>query len=586
MRYSPALIAIGALALSLAAPSYAIGPVPQGWTRVRRAPAHIPVTVYLDTPANQSQIDAASARINAPCSPQYGQYLSKDDAIQMMKGSTRGATLAQRWLADANATLDMPTLAVRTNVAEASRLFSATFHEYENRHGARIVHSESYSVPRSLEPHVAILDTREHQLMRLHSRLERRSNASPLEKRDPTAPRSCTSDPRCLRDLHGTSSYAPQVPDQIRIGTANFNGEIIKESDLVAFMQQFRPDAVNVTLPIVPVDKHAKHTLPTLGQAEATLDIELLASQVWPIQPTMYFIHGKPPVQSGASKLGRQNEPFLHFLDYLLHLEDDALPSVVSISYADFEHTVPRKYAERVCQYAAVLGMRGMTIVASSGDVGLGSLRQDGCTIHGQRKFMPMFPASCPYVTAVGGVDGMIDETVGRIPDQYVSGAGFSNLFPRPAWQDGVVQPYLDNVVKDSFAGLFDAGGRAYPDVAVRSVSFVEVLHGHNMTSSGTSGSAPLFASMVALFNDARVAAGQPLLGFLNPLLYGQLGAVPGGFIDVDDGTIVSCGVTGFAAMPGWAVATGYGSPIFPALLPAVLNWTGACPPPPPTPLS
>ncbi|WFD20844.1 tripeptidyl-peptidase I [Malassezia caprae] len=501
-----------------------------------------------------------------------------------MTGSRSGATLAQRWLAEANATLDPRTLAVRTNVAEASRLFSATFHEYENRHGDRIVHSESYSVPRSLQPHVAVLDTHEHQLMRLYSRLERRSSALSLEKREPTAPQSCTGDPGCLRDLYGTSSYAPKVPDRIRVGTANFNGEMTKESDFVTFMRQYRPDAVNVTLPIVPIDKRASQTMPSKGHAEATLDIELLASQVWPIKPIMYFAHGQPPVQSGASKLGRENEPFLHLFDYLLHLEDDALPSVLSISYADFEHTVPRKYAERVCQYAAVLGMRGMTIVASSGDEGLGSLHHDGCKIHGHRKFMPIFPASCPYVTAVGGTDGMIDEAVGKIPGKYVSGAGFSNLFSRPAWQDGVVQPYLDNVVKKSFAGLFGAGGRAYPDVAVRSVSFTEVLHGHNMTSSGTSGSAPLFASMVALFNDARVAAGQPLLGFLNPLLYSRLGPVPGGFIDVDDGTITSCGEAGFAAKPGWDVATGYGSPIFPALLPAVMNWTGACPPPPSPP--
>lgn len=421
--------------------------------------------------------------------------------------------------------------------------------------------------------------------MRMHARLERRVETTPLEALNMPITNNCTSDPGCLRNLYGTSSYMPQVPDQIRVATANFDKQMAKKEDLVAYMQQHRPDAVNVSLPIVSVNAHDHHSLPSQGHKEATLDIEILASQTWPIQPTMYHASGTPPIQPHQHKLGRHNEPFLHFLDYFMHLENDALPSVLSISYGDFEHTVPPTYAQRVCQYAAVLGLRGMTIVASSGDDGLGSIRSSHCSIDGHKKqFMPVFPASCPYITAVGGTDAMISETVGQVPGQYVSGAGFSNLFPRPAWQVGAVQPYLDNFVKDSFAGFFNAGGRAYPDVALRSVSFTGILNGKNFTSTGTSASAPLFASIVALINDARVAGGQPLLGFLNPLLYSKLGPAPKAFMDVDDGTVKGCGESGFAATPGWDVATGFGAPSFPALLSAALNYTEACPSPPPTP--
>lgn len=38
------------------------------------------------------------------------------------------------------------------------------------------------------------------------------------------------------------------------------------------------------------------------------------------------------------------------------------------------------------------------------------------------------------------------------------------------------------------------------------------------MVISGTSASAPIFASMVALVNDRLAGAGKPPLGFLNPL--------------------------------------------------------------------
>ena len=37
----------------------------------------------------------------------------------------------------------------------------------------------------------------------------------------------------------------------------------------------------------------------------------------------------------------------------------------------------------------------------------------------------------------------------------------------------------------------------------------------------GTSCASPIFASFIALVNDRLIAAGKPVLGFLNPLLYG-----------------------------------------------------------------
>ena len=49
---------------------------------------------------------------------------------------------------------------------------------------------------------------------------------------------------------------------------------------------------------------------------------------------------------------------------------------------------------------------------------------------------------------------------------QFPSGAGFSNNFPRPAWQAAAVTNYLDNFAPDYPASVFNRSGRAYPDVA------------------------------------------------------------------------------------------------------------------------
>jgi len=65
---------------------------------------------------------------------------------------------------------------------------------------------------------------------------------------------------------------------------------------------------------------------------------------------------------------------------------------------------------------------------------------------------------------------------------------------------------------------------------------------------------------VVSLLNDARIAAGLPSLGFLNPLLYGE------GFKGLNDivgGNNPGCGTDGFEAIKGWDPVTGLGTPNF-----------------------
>lgn len=48
----------------------------------------------------------------------------------------------------------------------------------------------------------------------------------------------------------------------------------------------------------------------------------------------------------------------------------------------------------------------------------------------------------------------------------FPSGGGFSNNFPRPAWQNAAVDNYLRNFVPAYGPDIFNRSGRAYPDVA------------------------------------------------------------------------------------------------------------------------
>lgn len=154
--------------------------------------------------------------------------------------------------------------------------------------------------------------------------------------------------------------------------------------------------------------------------------------------------------------------------------------------------------------------------------------------------------ASDPYVTAVGGTSTAIDANASLAfqtgwgtdkfslsakntwtPAGYLYGAGggYSTLFNRPAYQNGVVPASAPP-------------GRAVPDVAMdadpntgmligETQTFPDGVHYGEYRIGGTSLASPLFAGMTALL--IQHAGGG--LGFLNPLIYGQVKA--GTFTDV-----------------------------------------------------
>jgi tripeptidyl-peptidase-1 len=266
-----------------------------------------------------------------------------------------------------------------------------------------------------------------------------------------------------------------------------------------------------------------------------------------------------------------QNEPYLDFFTYLVGLPDGELPDVLSTSYGESEQSVPAEYAKKVCDMIGQLGTRGVSVIFSSGDTGVGSACQtnDG---KNTTRFQPIFPATCPYVTSVGGTTRVNPEEA-----IYFSSGGFSEIWSRPAYQDAAVSRYLTKL-GDKFKGLYNAGGRGFPDVAAQGQGFRVVDKGAQISVGGTSASAPVFASVVAMLNNRRTAAGKPTLGFLNPWIYSQAyrglnDIVKGGSTGCTGRSIYSGRESSFVpyaswnATEGWDPVTGYGTPDFGKLL-------------------
>jgi subtilase family serine protease len=132
------------------------------------------------------------------------------------------------------------------------------------------------------------------------------------------------------------------------------------------------------------------------------------------------------------------------------------------------------------------------------------------------------------------------------------SGGGYSSLFGRPAYQDGLARARAT-------PGVPDVSANADPSTAMAT----DNSYGQLRSDSGTSASTPLLAGVIAL---ADQQAGRHL-GFVNPALYAiaRSPAYHRAFHDVvtgDNSVLWPTGVfVGYNAGPGWDPVTGLGSP-------------------------
>ena len=290
---------------------------------------------------------------------------------------------------------------------------------------------------------------------------------------------------------------------------------------------------------------------PTNPGTEAELDVQYLMAMGAGVETWAFYTAGREP---GNSEV----EPFLAWLTGMDALEQP--PYVASVSYGDDETSVGYTYASRVNVEFQKLGVRGVSILIAAGDSGTGG----NCT--SSNHFTPDFPSGSPWVTTVGGTTfGTPGRTpTGEVADS-ISGGGFSNYWPQPAYQADAVKTFFATSTVLPDAAYYNKTGRGYPDVAAQSEMFVVVQDTIPLPGvGGTSCASPTFAGVVALLNDQRLKAGKKPLGFLNPWLYSIGPKVANALNDVESGSNMGCGLgSGFTAIKGWDPVTGWGSPNF-----------------------
>lgn len=326
--------------------------------------------------------------------------------------------------------------------------------------------------------------------------------------------------------------------------------------DLAAFDREFGLPPVNLT--IVPIGPyHPEQGVFTGWDVETALDVE--AAHAMAPNAHIYLV-----VASNAGNA------LFEAIDYVVSLD---LANVTSMSWGLPENLIGQSgfyysgflnypYAD----YYFALGVaEGITFFASSGDEG--AYGGTPTTYGGV-----LFPASSPFVTAVGGTTLYVDVTSGSIAQKSAkakygyeeawsvspdysgatvsSGGGYSTLFPKPWYQASV-----------------DGSSRGVPDVAADANPFtgmVTIVEGQTFVVGGTSLASPLWAGMTAILDEYL---GRPL-GLLNQYLYEVYANKT--LYDMAFHQVVFGYNGAYYASEGYNTVTGLGTPNLPGLAEAL----------------
>ncbi|KAL9069211.1 MAG: hypothetical protein Q9157_006242, partial [Trypethelium eluteriae] len=499
--------------------------VPEGWSDIGapQSSKRLQFRVALTSP-NNALLDQRLLDISTPGHVLYGQHLKRDELKAMLRPDPIATRQIMDWLefsgvSEGDIVDDGEWINFLTNTSTAEKIMHTKFRIYRNDDAqVDMIRTLQYSVPEQLHQYIDMIQptTRFGQPKPQRSTIRTQATIKGVSK---AVNASCEENitPQCLRELYNATNTSPQGPSSGNVlGFSGFEEQYARYKDFQQFASEYAPylSGKNFTYALVNggIDGETSQN----DSTEANLDVQYGLALNPNATGRFYSVGGRGPLIPDLDQpdpSNNQNEPWLEYVTYLKNLADADLPTTLSNSYGEDEQSLPTNYTQRVCSEFRDLGLRGVSILFSSGDAGPGSgcLTNDGTN---RTRFQPTFPAGCPWVTAVGGTFNVTPE----VAVDFSSG-GFSERFARPAYQSAVVDAYLSKL-GSNFSGYYNAQGRGIPDVAAQGQNFRTINQGEEDLVAGTSASCPTVAGLVSQINGARIAAGKPPMGFLNPWLY------------------------------------------------------------------
>ncbi|KAK7043520.1 family S53 protease-like protein, partial [Favolaschia claudopus] len=536
---------------------------PTGFVNEGAAPNEKMLTLRVALASNNiTGLESKLMSVSTPGSSEFRQWLSMEQVKEFVQPSPK-TVAAFNAFASANG-LEHTTISpngdwvsITLPVSQANDLFGTNFQVFSHPSlKENIMRTLSVSLPSELVGHVDVIHPTT-EFTEPNPRFAPFTSFSLDRRATPAA--SCNSSvatgvvtPACLQALYGIPT-TPAADSSNTLLVTGYVGEFAQAADLSTFLALLRPDIPSTTtFNLLTADGGTNPQSPNQAGDEANLDVQYTTGVATEVPITFLSV--------GNNNFATALLDTTTFLDGVANP-----PSVMTTSYGSTESSFGSTMATKVCNGYMSLASRGISVVFASGDGGVRG-NHDSASVCNNNNFMPVFPASCPFVTSVGSTQGFAPEKAINF-----TGGGFSNVFSAPSYQTAAVASFLETV-PSNFRGTFNRGGRGYPDVALQGWNFEIVSGGSAGLVGGTSASSPSFAAIIALINDRLVAANKPVLGFLNPFLYS---AASGAFTDItighNSGFVCPASSVAFDAAEGWDALTGLGTPIFEDLLAAAM---------------
>ncbi len=563
---------------------------------------------------DEATAERVAAAVSDPSGPQYGHYLSPAQFTARYAPTAAQVHRISAWLTAegmrvTNVAPNRHFVTASGTVAQAQRAFGTTLRTYHLRGRTVRAPASAVTVPASISPDVtAVLgldtgasmhpDNVRPRLLTPDCQAEREVNYfGDLDDNPHPARKPFESNPVCgysgnqmtgaYGAGHGSASGTAQTIAIVDAYTSpTTSADVKKYSTDVGVVPFGGTGAGTLTLkqqqpPTVPAPGGCQGPDEWVG--EQLLDIEA-AHTLAPAANVLYY---------GAKDCN-------HLYDPVNAIVAGRQASIISDSWGDFGEFVS---SAEIAQAKAIFvqgAAEGISIFFSSGDNG------DNAAGGPASDAQPDFPASSPWVTAVGGVSlgigpgnvrtfqtgwesqafvytsanawKIFNHATLGFPNGFVFGAGGgrSTLFAQPSWQK--------NVVPTSYA----KGKRTVPDVAALADPYTGFLEGYTAVNfdgssdpgsfsefgiGGTSVASPLIAAMTA---DAQHIQHRTL-GFLAPALYKAYNTsrvvdvrhvVSGEYLGTDSGIdprpveiFNDAKASTLESGPGWDNVTGVGTP-------------------------
>ena len=344
--------------------------------------------IFVIKQKNMEELTRFLHDVSDPLSDNYGQHMTRIGVMELT-ANPEGRNSVLEYLHARGATVVSETLGSEYIRAAApvgvwEKMLDCEFFLFhqirEDMSIRKVVRTESYSIPAVLNNHVeSVFNTVEmpHENV-IKARLEPVIGVAGDGKFNLEAPSFTT--PAKLRSAYnmGTSKGTNASTQGIYASLKQY----YSPADLSRFQKVFDLAQQPVATVIGGHESNSMCILSSSSCSEANLDIQYIMAAS-PVSPTTYWYTDLD-----------------YFSEWMVLVANTAKPSLVySISYGIEEVYVTASERDAFETQIIKLAAVGVTIVAASGDDGAISNK---VRTGGACRYAPIFPASSPYVTAVG----------------------------------------------------------------------------------------------------------------------------------------------------------------------------------------